>query len=460
METPNILDTPSLMTPNLSVNQLFYKPSNTTSTNDHNDNDNNNQNSTANRLTITTTTTTNDDDGDSFPVSSAEIKLLNIENDLKQIIHSRQPTESPFQKIVKAGGLTIEKNTSLAPTQDDGLPVDIPSTAEVMNDIESFGKYPTRDNVEREVTVSDSNRLDTSPTHNMGVIVSPKKQFLRRSQSHTEATSPTNHLSQLNKLNHDDENSIDDDNNNNFQRMHDLPILTHTIDSNSQIDNNIEPSYPMQFRSNQNGVHPTIIKQQQPVILNNKRTLSQAIITTAAPKANSIVISQPAIINEVTSSDQSSSTKRLKIISTSNNTIGLRSSFSSSSNDNNSQNDNNNGGSDDQRKKQIRDSNREAARRCRERRRNYIEQLEGNLEQCKSQIKQLSDNLARAERENTQLRAILTETKIFHSSTRPSQNESNLDFSSIISTTNGIDLNSESTDGNIIQRNYITRHPH
>lgn len=70
-------------------------------------------------------------------------------------------------------------------------------------------------------------------------------------------------------------------------------------------------------------------------------------------------------------------------------------------------------GTDDQRKKQIRDSNREAARRCRERRRNYIEQLEGNLEQHKQQIKQLAEKLSQAERANTQLRAVLTEANIF-----------------------------------------------
>ena len=144
------------------------------------------------------------------------------------------------------------------------------------------------------------------------------------------------------------------------------------------------------------------------------------------------------------------------------NNITLRSSFPSSTNDDNNNNDNNNnnGGSDVQRKQQIRDSNREAARRCRERRRNYIEQLEGNLEQCKLQIKQLNENLSRAERENTQLRAILTETKLFHPNSRLSSNDSHIDFSTIITTTNGIDINSESTDGNTIQRSYITRNTH
>ena len=80
------------------------------------------------------------------------------------------------------------------------------------------------------------------------------------------------------------------------------------------------------------------------------------------------------------------------------------------------------GGSEDQRKKQVRDSNREAARRCRERRRTYIEQLEGNLEQHKQQIKQLNEKILRAERENTQLRAVLTEANIFQA--RRGSNES------------------------------------
>jgi uncharacterized membrane protein len=148
----------------------------------------------------------------------------------------------------------------------------------------------------------------------------------------------------------------------------------------------------------------------------------------------------------VTSSGQLLNIKRQKTAPMPVNTINVR----SSTNDNHI-------GNEDQRKKQIRDSNREAARRCRERRRQYIEQLEGNLEQCKLQIKQLNDKLSRAERENTQLRAVLTETKIFHASSRLSSNESIIDFANVIATTNGIELNSETIDGNTLQRNYINR---
>jgi hypothetical protein len=117
------------------------------------------------------------------------------------------------------------------------------------------------------------------------------------------------------------------------------------------------------------------------------------------------------------------------------------------------------GGSDDQRKKQIRDSNREAARRCRERRRQYIEQLEGNLEQYKLQLKQITEKLTRVERENTQLRTILSETKILNPSSRLSSNDLVVDYANVVTAT-GMDLNSESnhqTDGGIIQRTYINR---
>jgi septal ring factor EnvC (AmiA/AmiB activator) len=106
---------------------------------------------------------------------------------------------------------------------------------------------------------------------------------------------------------------------------------------------------------------------------------------------------------------------------------------------------------DDQRKQQIRDSNREAARRCRERRRQYIEQLEGNLEQHKIQIKQLNEKLTRTERENTQLRTLLTEADMFQ--LRHSSNDTMLDFPHIINSNNNFDANQ-------VQRNFVTRSTH
>ena len=153
-----------------------------------------------------------------------------------------------------------------------------------MNDIESFSKYSNKDNSERETTTtatlnSDNNRVDTSPTHNMGVIVSPKKKLLIRSQSHTEPTSPPNNVSQSQRNNFDDDTSSTDDDHtssisNHFQRVHELP---HPIDSNAQLNNHLEPSYTIQLRTDQNGVLPTVIKQQ-PMTFSNKRTLQQTMI--------------------------------------------------------------------------------------------------------------------------------------------------------------------------------------
>ena len=113
--SPSILETPSLNTPNIGANPLRFKSSYIEAmTNDDN-----------NIPTTTITTTTNNE---SLPISSAEINVSKIERDLKGIIsQSRRPTESPFQKIAEAG----VKNVTISITTDDGIPAEIPSTAEV-----------------------------------------------------------------------------------------------------------------------------------------------------------------------------------------------------------------------------------------------------------------------------------------------------------------------------------------
>lgn len=128
--SPSILETPSLMTPNIGVpNPMIFKSSYIPTTMD--DNINTTSTSNSNPSSIATTTTTNDE---SLSISSAEIKLSKIENDLKQSFSQpREPTESPFQKMAKAGVLPPidNKNVSIPSTTDDGILVDIPSTAEV-----------------------------------------------------------------------------------------------------------------------------------------------------------------------------------------------------------------------------------------------------------------------------------------------------------------------------------------
>ena len=321
---------------------------------------------------------------------------------------------------------------------------------------------------EREATLNgDNNRYDPSQITNKAQMVSPpKKNFLIRSQSHTEPTSPiqNNNQSQSQKTNHDNtQNGLDDENSmdNQFTRVPDASSITHSNDFKPTINNGHE----------QNGISHTINKPI-PVIANNnnnKRSFGRisffilifnffffkkylAMNMPPVTKSSTIIIpTSSASLNEVSSTDQLSNIKRQRTagsIPTNSNVMNFHSTYPSP---NQTTTVINGGGTEEQRKKQIRDSNREAARRCRERRRQYIEQLEGNLEHHKLQIKQLTEKLSRTERENTQLRAILSETKILHTS-RLSVNESNLDYSNV--------LNSDSnhqTDGGTIQRNYNNR---
>lgn len=103
--SPNLLDTPSLVTPNITNNPMLFKSSYVSTNNDRNVIDDS---------------------------SSAEVKLSKIERELKQGFNQpRQPTESPFRKLAEnAGSLSMSKATPM--TGDDGILSEIPSTAEVM----------------------------------------------------------------------------------------------------------------------------------------------------------------------------------------------------------------------------------------------------------------------------------------------------------------------------------------
>jgi hypothetical protein len=331
----------------------------------------------------------------------------------------------------------------------------------------------------------DQIRYDSSPTTKGAMISPPKKNFLIRSQSHTEPTSPMQNnpnLSQSQKTisdnssisntqngfdEDDDDDSMDDSQ---FARAQDLISVSHTNDQ--QFKQSMNNGNDQQLNSLLK-MDQTMIKQQpQSVVINNKRTFGInfrllfffslsfpcffVLVNNIPPMTKiSTVIIPPAASIEVTSTDQSANIKRQRTgpISSNSTVMNFRPSTGVATVTNPLPT---NGGNDDQRKKQIRDSNREAARRCRERRRQYIEQLEGNLEHHKGQIKQLTDKLARVERENTQLRAILTETKILPASSRISLNESHMDYANVISAS-GMDIHSESTNGGPITRSYINR---
>ncbi|CAF1566002.1 unnamed protein product [Rotaria magnacalcarata] len=510
--TSSFLETPSLMTPNIVLNaQPIKSVFITTPVRVANGND---ISSTSNPSSILSTSSET-----SSCLSSADAKVSRIQDELKQSFNeTRQPTPSPFQKMSSTPVSNFDKPI-LPNANDDAASMKVPSTADVVTDLEALtnanplqfqSKVLMNENQEYETmpSTSDNIRYDASPTVNLGINVSPKKQFLIRSQSHTEPASAmqnNNHLSQSQKSNHDnsmlntqndldDENSMDDSIGNDFTRVSDLPIITHSMDINndnnnqqlqSAIDSGHEQYHNMQLKIERNMIHHEAAKQQNLVsnhINNNnnnsnnnnnnnntKRSFQQTNTGNTMPtlsKTNTIIMTQ-STLNEVTSTDQLSNVKRQRIASIPINAtvMNFRPSFTAASTsgviptNTLTSNTITNGGSDDQRKKQIRDSNREAARRCRERRRQYIEQLEGNLEQYKTQIKQLSDKLARLERENTQLRAILSETKIVHQGSRISANEAHIDYANVMVTT-GMDINSESNhqmDGRTIQRSYIDR---
>jgi len=123
--TPGMLDTPSLLTPNIIsttiTNQSTYNPLHINySTNNEND-------STSNPSSIRTTIQT------SSSASSADVKVSRIEDELKQSLSEpRKPTPSPFQKISSTNVFNLDRPVPII-TNDDGTTIEIPSTADVRN---------------------------------------------------------------------------------------------------------------------------------------------------------------------------------------------------------------------------------------------------------------------------------------------------------------------------------------
>ena len=121
--TPGMLDTPSLLTPDIVLNAppmklTFNRTYANTSTN-------NKMISSSNPSSIATTET-------SSSVTSADYKVSKIEDELKQSLTGpRRPTPSPFQKISTTNIFILDKPSSIL-TTDDGT-IEIPSTADVSN---------------------------------------------------------------------------------------------------------------------------------------------------------------------------------------------------------------------------------------------------------------------------------------------------------------------------------------
>jgi hypothetical protein len=122
--TPGMLDTPSLLTPNIVVNappiKLTFNPAYI--------NNSENSSNNSNRPSMTNS-------GASSSVTSADVKVLKIEDELKQSLSEpRKPTPSPFQKISSSTQIfNLDKPPANVITTDDGTTIEIPSTADVRN---------------------------------------------------------------------------------------------------------------------------------------------------------------------------------------------------------------------------------------------------------------------------------------------------------------------------------------
>jgi hypothetical protein len=124
--TPGMLDTPSLLTPNIVLNappiKLTFNPMHTNTSNN-------------NQSAATSNASSRRDSGISSSISSADVKVLKIEDELKQSLSEpRKPTPSPFQKISSSPHIfNLDKPPANVITTDDGTTIEIPSTADVRN---------------------------------------------------------------------------------------------------------------------------------------------------------------------------------------------------------------------------------------------------------------------------------------------------------------------------------------
>ena len=129
----------------------------------------------------------------------------------------------------------------------------------------------------------DHMRYDSSPTMKGAIVSPPKKNFLIRSQSHTEPSSPLQNnpnISQSQKTSSDNnsiantQNGYDDDGDDSmddsqFARAPDLISVSHTNDQ--QFKSTIDNTNDQQLNSLIKIDHSIIKQQPQPVVINNKR---------------------------------------------------------------------------------------------------------------------------------------------------------------------------------------------
>ncbi|CAF0819346.1 unnamed protein product [Didymodactylos carnosus] len=374
--------------------------------------------------------------------NSFENPLIKIKNDLKQSF--REPTTSPFQSILSSKTPTTIIRKEDVSEASPGILIP-PSTAEVMSVIESIqGTKPSKTEATNLTESTQLHELTSIPDSSL----SPKKKILLRSQSENELTATSAVLQadhqqflSITDKPHEEENLTTE------SKLHASVMVnnTHNNTNNHASIQNVHHDFTSDASQTQSGnkyiqivfnnqLHTFHLDQYgQPhdeLPTTNKRTFQQTNMNNDET-VSVIVQNQQNMSNEVTSSDQPfHQAKRSKVATAAAaaGTNGLRSyqthTITPATTNSYQQQQQQSPpiaqptvsgvaiGESDVRRRQIRDSNREAARRCRERRRQYIETLETNLEQQKQQNQKLELDIQHLKRENIQLKTILSETTI------------------------------------------------
>ena len=132
--SPSILNTPSLMTPNLLANnnnntnnpnpmRLTYSVLDTSLPSEQETHPDSNPSS------IPTTVTSSVTNSEPSSSSSSDVKLSRIEEDLKKSLQARQPTPSPFASMATVNG-GVPPITFTVTSESSAVP-EVPSTADV-----------------------------------------------------------------------------------------------------------------------------------------------------------------------------------------------------------------------------------------------------------------------------------------------------------------------------------------
>lgn len=131
--TPSLLETPSLMTPNIlqnNTNSNNLNPFKSYGVHEMNVTSEQETLPNSNPPSIPTTVTNSVTTSEPSSSPSGDVKVSRIEDDLKKSIFTRLPTPSPFATIATANGTGIASMSFQTATENTSVP-EVPSTADV-----------------------------------------------------------------------------------------------------------------------------------------------------------------------------------------------------------------------------------------------------------------------------------------------------------------------------------------